>query len=177
MRARSLWALAAGAMVSVGCGTTTPQPSKPLAPLATWNAAHHLVEWTVVAGDGGENGGMNFDGYANGEMTLVVPVGWRVEVHFRNASFTPHSAMVVPEGDRDRGSFDSSLLAFPGAETSNPSEGSPKGAAENVEFTASRAGNYSLVCAVPGHALAGMWDKLVVSSQAKQPSLLVNRSS
>ncbi|WP_231862805.1 sulfocyanin-like copper-binding protein [Alicyclobacillus mali (ex Roth et al. 2021)] len=175
MRTRTVLAVAAVAMACAGCGAT-PQPSKPQAPLITWNAAHRLVEWTVVAGDGGENGGMNFDGYANGEMTLVVPVGWRVEIHFQNASFTPHSAMVVPESVRNRSSFDASLMAFPGAETPNPSEGSSKGAAANVAFTVSRAGDYALVCAVPGHALAGMWDKLVVSSQAKQPSLLVNRS-
>jgi len=170
-------ALTAVAMASVGCGATSPSPSRPQAPLATWNASQHLVKWVVVAGDGGANGGMNFDGYANGEMTLVVPLGWRVEIAFRNASFTPHSAMVVPFADHERPSFDASLAAFPGAATANPSQGSSKGDEETVTFTASRAGTYALVCAVPGHALAGMWDKLEVSAQAKSPSLSAGGSS
>ena len=169
--------LAVGAVVcaAVGCGSPPASSSRPQAPLVTWSAAKHVVQWTVVAGGSGQNGGMNFDGYANGDMTLVVPIGWRVALKFQNASLMPHSAMVVPYGDRERASFDASMLAFPGAETPNPSQGEPKGTQHELVFTASRVGTYALVCAVPGHALAGMWDKLVVSGQTKHPSLDLQR--
>ncbi|WP_206831169.1 sulfocyanin-like copper-binding protein [Alicyclobacillus fructus] len=165
------------AAFAAGCGVSTPSSSESPSDLVTWDAKQHRVEWTVIAGDGSANGGMNFDGYANGEMTLVVPVGWSVSMKFQNASLTPHSAMVVPEKDRARASFDASLLAFPGAETPNPSQGSPKGTQVDVVFTVSRPGTYALVCGVPGHALAGMWDKLEVSPQAKTPSLIVHGTS
>jgi len=103
----------------------------------TWNVAKREVQWKVIADDGRQNGGMNFDGYANGDMTLVVPTGWRVVIEFENASLMPHSAMVVPYDVRARASFDASMLAFPGAETPNPSQGEPKGTRNEIVFTAS----------------------------------------
>ncbi|MBF8379126.1 hypothetical protein IW967_14845 [Alicyclobacillus mali] len=177
MRKRFWFVLGVAACMSVGCGSPPASSSNPKAPLVTWNVAKREVQWKVIAGDGRQNGGMNFDGYADGDMTLVVPMGWRVVIEFENASLMPHSAMVVPYDVRARASFDASILAFPGAETPNPSQGEPKGSRNEIVFTASRVGTYALVCGVPGHALAGMWDRLVVSDQAKQPSLDLQRGS
>ncbi|WP_076344294.1 sulfocyanin-like copper-binding protein [Alicyclobacillus vulcanalis] len=177
MRKRLGLVLSMVTSVLVGCGASHPSPLNQDKSLLTWNAAKHEVRWKVVAGDGRANGGMNFDGYANGSMTLVVPIGWRVVIDFDNASLMPHSAMVVPYGDRERSNFDATMVAFPGAETPNPSQGDPQGTHRDVIFTAAKVGTYALVCGVPGHALAGMWDQLVVSDEAKHPSLRVQRDS
>jgi hypothetical protein len=40
-------------------------------------------------------------------------------------------------------------------------------------FSSNAPGRYYLVCGVPGHVQAGMWDYLTVSATAKQPSIEV----
>ncbi len=56
---------------------------------------------------------------------------------------------------------------FEGAITHNPTsmtEATMPGQEETVTFTASTAGNYSMVCFIPGHAATGMWVHFNVSS-------------
>jgi uncharacterized cupredoxin-like copper-binding protein len=40
----------------------------------------------------------------------------------------------------------------------------PGGGAETITFTASDAGEYSLVCLIPAHAATGMWMGFTVSA-------------
>lgn len=97
-------------------------------------------------------------------MIVTVPGGWRVVVTFVNASVVPHSAEVVPyaasQPDGAR------RPAFPGAATPSLEAGLPRGARATFSFAATRAGTYEFVCGVPGHAVAGMWDLLIVSRTA-----------
>lgn len=139
-----------------------------------WDSTTRTVYFKLIAADGDVNGGMNFNGFANGGFTLTVPLGWRVDISFTNDSFMPHSAMVVPYAEHDSDAFDNSMVAFPGAETPNPVVGSSKGSQQTFSFTASQTGTYAVVCAVPGHAMAGMWDTLVVSSSASKPSYSIH---
>src|SRR2546422_1114204 len=37
-----------------------------------------------IAGLTGLNGALNFNGFRDGQLTLVVPVGWQTEIDFRN---------------------------------------------------------------------------------------------
>jgi uncharacterized cupredoxin-like copper-binding protein len=49
---------------------------------------------------------------------------------------------------------------FEGAITENPQsmiDGVMPGESETITFVADAAGNYSLVCYVPGHSAVGMW--------------------
>jgi hypothetical protein len=49
--------------------------------------------------------------------------------------------------------------------------GQVSNAAHQFTFTANKAGTYMIICAYPGHAIAGMWDTFVVSSTAKTASI------
>ncbi|HVA89140.1 MAG TPA: sulfocyanin-like copper-binding protein, partial [Chloroflexota bacterium] len=45
----------------------------------------------------------------------------------------------------------------------NASTGVGQGVQQTLTFTATKVGTYAIVCAVPGHAAAGMWDVLKVT--------------
>jgi sulfocyanin len=133
-------------------------------------AAAHSVDVSIVAGKDASGGGFDFNGYKNGAMTITVPVGWKVVVHFANAADLPHSVGVMASG-ASKSPAPSGSPAFAGAETQNFAAGLGKGAKATFTFEASKPGTYELVCGCPGHAVAGMWDKLVVSPTADAPSV------
>jgi sulfocyanin len=133
------------------------------------HAAAHAVEVAIV-GNKSAGGGFAFNGYQRGGMTLTVPVGWQVVVHFENDDTTPHSAAVVASGGHTQVT-PPSTPAFAGATTPNFSSGLPKGGQATFSFEASKAGTYEFVCGVPGHAISGQWDALVVSATADAPSV------
>ncbi len=129
----------------------------------------HTVELTIVAGRTA-GGSLDFNGYQHGAMTVTVPVGWHVIVHYSNAGAMPHSLGVVPAGTHQQ-AMPSAAPAFQGAETANFSNGLAKGAEQTLTFDATKAGTYELICGCPGHAIAGMWDTLIVSPTAEAPSV------
>jgi len=133
-------------------------------------ATRHTVQVRIVAGETPADGGLNFNGFAHGGMTVTVPVGWKVAVEFENASALPHSLEVVPYTST-QSAAPPDKPAFAGAATKNLTTGLPHGARTTVSFVASKPGTYEFVCGVPGHAVAGMWDRLVVSATAKKPSI------
>lgn len=137
---------------------------------ASLAAAAHTVDISIVAGKDAGGGGFDFNGYRNGAMTITVPVGWQVTVHFVNANDLPHSVAVLPVG-ADKSPAPSGSPVFSGATTKDLAGGLPKGGKQTFTFEASKAGTYELVCGVSGHAIAGMWDKLVVSPSAEAPSV------
>jgi len=133
-------------------------------------AAEHTVRVTIIAGETPADGGYNFNGYARGGMTLTVPVGWKVIVEFENAAALAHSLVVLPYASTQPPAPPDKPV-FPGAATKDLATGLPRGTRATFSFMASRPGTYELTCGVPGHAVAGMWDKLVVSATAKKPSI------
>src|SRR5947207_6697737 len=64
----------------------------------TWlsfNTAAKTVRFQLIARLTGLNGALNFNGFRDGALTLVVPVGWQTEIDFRNHDgVLPHSAEV-----------------------------------------------------------------------------------
>lgn len=143
----------------------------------TWlkvDSAATSTEFSLIAGLGGTNGGMNFNGATNGALTLVVPVGWHVVLNFRNDDPNmPHSAVVIPAVTPVPAA--AGRPAFAGAATRQPDQGLATGARQALRFDADRAGSYMIFCAVPGHGMAGMWMKLEVSASATRPSLAQGR--
>lgn len=105
--------------------------------------------------------GYNFDGYAKGKMVVFVPQGWKVTVVCKTAKSASvnHSCAVV-KGKATK-------PAFAGAESANPTSGYAPGKGGKFTFTASKVGFYHLVCLVPGHSDAGMWDVLRVTKGGK----------
>ena len=133
------------------------------------HAATHTAEIAITANKTA-SGGFAFNGYQRGAMTITVPAGWQVLVRFENADTTNHSLAVLASGAHTQVAPPSSP-AFAGATTPNFAAGSAKGQQLTFTFEASKPGTYELVCGVPGHAISGQWDALVVSATAAEPSV------
>ncbi len=116
-------------------------------------------------------GDIDFDGFANGYMTVVVPVDWTVDVAFTNQqSLVYNSVMVVPFHEIQAGSF---TPVFRGAFTKNPTVGIKAGIKQSFHFIADRVGKYGIVSAVAdGQADSGMWLRFDVSKSAKSPYIV-----
>lgn len=125
------------------------------------NARKHTATLTLIAGYNGALGGLNFDGYGDGKMTVSVPRGYRVTVVFSNKGDAPHSVVIVPFARKDAQA--GYTPAFRGAATPDHADGSMGSKTMKFSFVASKAGAYAIVCGVPGHAGAGMWDKFKVT--------------
>lgn len=123
------------------------------------------VAWIDVSADGRA---MSFDAAPHGGETFVVPLGWTVEIRLRNRDAAPHSARVVSAVDTM--SLTLPVAVFPGAESAHAEVGLPYGGSQVFRFKADRAGNFLIACAVPGHAAAGMYVRLVVQRDAVNPS-------
>jgi len=114
--------------------------------ILAFDAASKRVTINLIAGEGSAGNGFNFNGYANGDMSIQVPIGWRVKVR----------------------------AAFPGSAAADFRSGIEKGDdPQTFSFIASRAGEYAIVCGVPGHIDAGMWDALEVVDTLSAPQVLV----
>jgi hypothetical protein len=128
-----------------------------------WSAGTHTAKLTLIANYNNSLSGYNFNGYGNGKMTVTVPAGAHVQVTFENKSAVlTHSFLITPYDKRN--STGTYPLAFHGASSTNPTTGTNKGTIEHHSFVAGKVGKYAIVCALPGHEPAGMWDVLVVKS-------------
>ena len=141
--------------------TSQPTPQAPLASSATpssSNGQYMTVDSTTQTVNLMLNiTGFSFDGYSNGQMTVNVPQGRKVNVQCNNQTTSPHSCAVVAEAT-------STGPAFSGGSTTNPTTGLQPGASQSFAFMAGMAGQYRIACLVPGHEDAGMWDNFVVTS-------------
>ena len=168
----------AGAAVALAAGRGMAQDSPAVdQQWLTANAPTKTATIQLTAGLTPFNGALNFNGFRDGGLTLVVPVGWTVAVNFTNHDgMLPHSAQViaeqkpVPNGALEKPAIDR-------AYTNQVAEGLPPQAKDKMRFTAQPAGNYLFFCGVPGHGLAGMWIRLKVSSDATAPSVAATPKS
>ena len=97
-------------------------------------AAKH-VTLDIVAGFDANNGALNFNGYYTGDMTVVVPVGWTVDIHFRNNdAMLPHSLLVTKPFPLhhlpDHAGVED--VAIPRAYTDSPDQGIPSPKTDTV---------------------------------------------
>lgn len=122
-----------------------------------YDRRRRAVTLTVIAGYNGAYNGFNFNGYSKGRMLVEIPKGWRVTVRCSNRGALAHSCAVVK-------SVSAGVPAFPGAASPKPAVGLEQGQSVSFAFTASRVGGYRIVCLVPGHEQAGMWDVFEVGS-------------
>jgi sulfocyanin len=139
--------------------------------LVSYDAATNTVTFALEAGAPGTAGPFNFDGYANGEATLVVPPKSTVVMNFVNHDGTPHSAEII--ADMDPMPNMGGDPAIPRAYTRDATHGIPQGGTDVMRFTAPASGTFRIFCGVPGHGLSGMWIRLTVDQSAKSPSWIV----
>ncbi len=139
----------------------------------TWlkaDSTTRTAEFELIAGLTGLNGALNFNGFRDGGLTLTVPKGWKVLVHFRNHDgMLPHSAEVIQ--DTQPLPIQPPTPAFDRAFTLKLAEGLPPEGTDDFRFIANREGTFLIYCGVQGHGAAGMWIRLVVSRSARSPSL------
>ena len=132
-----------------------------------------VAQFSVIAAQTPANGEQNYNGTTKGKLILTVPVGAMVQIAFKNQGTLPHSLQIIP--------FTTALPAtalsapaFPGAQVPNPQVGIQKGQAVNVQFTATKAGKYLMICGFPGHALLGMYATFNVdASPTAKPTMVI----
>jgi hypothetical protein len=128
----------------------------------SYDAATNTVTFELVAGP------FTYNGYRNGEGSLVVPPKANLVINFINKDGTPHSAVLISgEGPIPNAASDP---AIPRAYTNKALEGLPQEAGDVMRFSVPESGNYRIVCGVPGHGLSGMWIWLKVDPSAKAPT-------
>lgn len=134
----------------------------------SYDPAARTVALKLLTAHGATNGGMNFNGGANGSATITVPLGWSVSWVFTNEDAIPHSAIVLA----NKMPFPAQLQdpAIPRAYTNDVTGGLMTGKTDQTTFKASPAGEYVIACGVPGHAPGGMWIHFNVSADAKVPT-------
>ena len=184
--------LTMGAFALFGCGggegdQASPAPAPAPAPATEAEAASSATmaaDWIsvddgartvtidLVAGSTDANNRWNFNGFANGETSVVVPVGYTVTINFENRDpVNAHSVGVLEKAASYPAIFDDATPVFDGAITSNATSmtesTAPGGGTESITFTASAAGEYALVCPVPAHAVTGMWIGFDVSDSGE----------
>ncbi len=142
---------------------------------ATWlsfDKAAKSVRFQLIAGLTGLNGALNFNGFRDGGLTLVVPVGWDTRIEFRNHDgMLPHSAEVIaPRTPLPAQPVDP---AIPRAFTLKLAAGLPPQGTDVMRFAARPAGEDLIFCGVPGHGASGMWIRLRVSATAQAPEMLL----
>jgi sulfocyanin len=124
------------------------------------------VEMDIVAGQTSQGNYWNFNGVQYGEMTITVPVGAAVTINFQNDDPNMAHSIGISEGFSTAPAVVQPTPVFEGAISSDPTsltDSTLPGESEVITFTASEAGEYSMVCYVPGHAVSGMWVRFVVS--------------
>lgn len=159
----------ASAAAPTTSGAPTIDPTNVAASLK-WDAASKTATLPMVSGVGSTGGGWNFNGHNSGTLIFTVPVGAKVEMPYYNDDIVPHSLGVV-NGSPTNVPSAPSAPAFPSAVTIQFEQGLMTGQKDLVQFTASKAGTYLIVCGVAGHAASGMWVVFVVSASAKAASV------
>ena len=128
----------------------------------SYDAATNTVTFELIAGP------FTFNGYRNGEASLVVPPKANMVINFVNKDGTPHSAIIISgEGPIPNAASDP---AIPRAYTNKALEGLPQEGGDVMRFPMPETGSYRIFCGVPGHGLSGMWIWLKVDPAAKAPS-------
>ncbi len=138
-------------------------------------AAGSNASFSLVASQTAANAEMNYNGAAKGGLTITVPVGATVTLTLSNNGTLPHSMEVISYTTTLPAAA-TSTPAFPGALMKNAQVGITKGQTATVQFTASKAGKYLLICGFPGHALLGMYGNFEVSPSATtKPTMVVKK--
>jgi hypothetical protein len=130
----------------------------------SYDAKTNTVTFELIGGPTG----FQFNGYASGGATLVLPSNANVVMPFINKDGTPHSAEIISgEGPLPNAAVDA---AIPRAYTNQLLQGLPQEGTDTMRFQVPDKGTYRIFCGVPGHGLSGMWIWMRVDPAAKAPS-------
>ncbi|MEJ2541469.1 MAG: sulfocyanin-like copper-binding protein [Gemmatimonadota bacterium] len=128
------------------------------------------VSLDIIAGATDKGNYWNYNGAQFGEMTITVPVGANVTINFSNEDPNMAHSLGISPGFSTAPAMVEATPVFEGAISANPTsmtDATLPGETETITFTASEAGEYSMVCYIPGHAVSGMWVHFVVSADGE----------
>ncbi|MDH5591086.1 MAG: sulfocyanin-like copper-binding protein [Gemmatimonadota bacterium] len=128
------------------------------------------VHMTITAGATEAKAYWNFNGGYDGNMTITVPEGYAVTIDFENNDPVMAHSMGIVAAAASFGAMLEPTSVFEGALTQNPTsmtDATMPGEKERVTFTAAAAGEYTMVCYIPGHAATGMWVRFNVSAEGE----------
>lgn len=137
--------------------------------MPAWYQVDHgtqTVTLGITAGLTNKANYWNYNGFTNGEAKIVVPTGYTVTINFINQD--PNMTHSIGVDSRTGGfpaAFTNVTPVFEGAISENAldqANATATGEEDVVTFVASAAGDYTLVCYVPGHAAVGMWIRFEV---------------
>jgi hypothetical protein len=117
------------------------------------DAATRTAVVTLIAGHPATDIQFNYDGYGNGALVLVVPVGWQVTIQCVNHGTVPNSCAVVAGAN-------ASEPVQPDWSTPNPQTGLDPGQSASFAFTPMTKGSYRIASLVDGNEASGMWADL-----------------
>lgn len=141
-------------------GPTMPTGALTMPEWMTFDEASNAVTMTITAGATNRANYWNYNGYINGEIAINVPEGATVTIEFVNQDPAMAHSIGVSSELTNFAMPPQPVPVFEGAITSNPQsmiEGGMPGETETITFVADAAGDYTLVCYVPGHTAVGMW--------------------
>ena len=129
--------------------------------------ANQSVHMTITAGATDAKNYWNYNGATDGSMTITVPEGFTVTIDFKNDDPYMAHSLGISATTSGFGAMMEPVAVFEGAMTSNPTsmtDATMPGEEESITFVASTAGDYTMVCYIPGHAVTGMWVYFNVSA-------------
>ena len=173
---RSVACLTALAISATAAGAAAAEPAAQSPSWIASDPGKKTVTLDVVAAWNSNNSALNFNGYHDGDATIVIPVGWSATFNFsNNDAALPHSLLVTkPYAKADLPvQAGTDLVAIPRAYTNNPAAGLAAGQTDNFQVNATAPGEYDLLCGAPGHAQGGMWFHLSLRADAAKPGLIV----
>lgn len=134
------------------------------------DATANTVHITLTAGETSRANYWNYNGAINGELDITVPEGATVTIDLVNNDPVMAHSVGVSDELSDFATPPPPVPVFDGAITDNPesmTEGGLPGETQTITFVADEAGQYSLVCYVPGHTALGMWLFFTVSGEGE----------
>jgi hypothetical protein len=120
---------------------------------------------------------IDFNGYWGGNLTIVVPTSWTVQIEFVNGSSSfRHSLMVTRVYAQSEMPVNLKAEdAIWGAYT-DPPEGIKLNERRRLDFVAKQAGKYFLACARQTHLMEGHWIYFEVGDGLEQAVAIVDES-
>lgn len=132
--------------------------------------ANRAVHMTITAGATEAKNYWNFNGAHDGNMTITVPVGFTITIDLVNSDPNMAHSLGISATTSGFGAMPDPTPVFAGAITSDPTSmvgATMPGEQESITFVADVAGEYAMVCYIPGHAATGMYVYFNVSANGE----------
>ena len=159
--------LVALATVLCGCGTQTRPPLR-FADWLSYDAARKAVAITIIPAYNRSYQGFNLNGYAKGEVDVIVPVGWAVTLRCLNTGLDGRHSCAIVRGPS------ATHPALARASSPDPLQGLAPGQAASFSFFTKEPAVYRIASLVPGQQQSGMWDVLEIT-RSRMPRVILLR--